>query len=87
MDEKGFLIGVVKKSMRVLIEAGEKAAFVWHPENRENITAIEAVGIFNQSIPPMVILKGENIFTDGIEERCQHIGLRQYLQMAGPTPY
>jgi hypothetical protein len=83
MDEKGFLIGVIKKSMRVLIEAGEKAAFLRQPGNRENITVIETVGIFNQNIPPMVILKGENIFTDGIEERCQHIGLRQYLQMAG----
>ena len=87
MDEKGFLIGVIKKSMRVLIEAGEKAAFRRQPGNRENITVIETVGIFNQSIPPMVILKGETIFTDGIEERCQHIGLRQYLQMAGPMPY
>ena len=59
MDEKEFLIGVVKKPMRVLIEADEKAAFLRQPGNRENITVIEAVGIFNQSIPPMVILKGE----------------------------
>ena len=79
MDEKGFLTGTVKKSRRVSVEAGEKAAFLRQPGNRENITVIEAVGIFNQNIPPMVILKSENIFTDGIEERCQHIGLRQYL--------
>ena len=59
MDEKGFLIGVIKKSMRVLIEAGEEAAFLWQLGNRENITVIEAVNIFNQNIPPMVILKGE----------------------------
>ena len=59
MDEKGFLIGVIKKSMRVLIAADEKAAFLRQPGNRENITVIETVGIFNQNIPPMVILKGQ----------------------------
>ena len=59
MDEKGFLIGVIKKSMRVLIVADENAAFLRQPGNRENITMIETVGIFNQNIPPMVILKGE----------------------------
>ena len=59
MDEKGFLIGVIKKSMRVLIESGEKTAFLRQPGNHENITVIETVGIFNQNIPPMVILKGE----------------------------
>ena len=59
MDEKGFLIGIIKKSMRVLIEPKEKAAFLRQPGNRENITVIEAIGIFNQNIPPMVFLKGE----------------------------
>ena len=59
MDEKGFLIGVIKKSMCVLIEASEKAAFLRQPGDRENITVIETVGIFNQDMPPMVILKGE----------------------------
>ena len=58
MDEKGFLIGVIKKSMCVLIEASEKAAFLRQPGDRENITVIETVGIFNQDMPPMVILKG-----------------------------
>ena len=56
---KNDIITIVKKSMCVLIEADEKAAFLRQPGNRENITVIEAVGIFNQSIPPMVILKGE----------------------------
>ena len=55
-DEKGFLTSTVKKSMRVLVEAGEKAAFLQQPGNRENTTVIKAVGIFNQNIPPMVIL-------------------------------
>ena len=73
--------------MRVLIEADEKAAFLRQPGNRENITVIEAVGIFNQSIPPMVILKGEKHLYGCIEERCQHIGLRQYLHMAGLMTY
>ena len=58
MDEKGFLIGVIKKSMRVLIVVDEKAAFLRQPGDRENITMIETVDIFNQNIPPMVILKG-----------------------------
>ena len=56
--EKGFLIGVVKKSVHVLIGAGEKAASLQQPGNRENITAIETVSISNQDIPPMVILRG-----------------------------
>ena len=58
MDEREFLISVIKKSMRVLIAADEKAAFLRQLGNHEN-TVIEAVGIFNQNIPPMVILKGE----------------------------
>ena len=45
MDEKEFLIGVMKKSMRVLITADEKAAFLRQPRNHENITVIETVGI------------------------------------------
>ena len=49
MDEKGFLIGIVRKSMRVLTEVGEKAAFLQQSGNRKNITVIEAVGIFNQN--------------------------------------
>ena len=40
MDEKEFLIGIIKKSMRVLIAAREKAAFLRQPRNRENITAL-----------------------------------------------
>ena len=34
-DEKGFLIGIIKKSMHVLIEASEKAAFLRQPGDRE----------------------------------------------------
>ena len=45
--------------MRVLIEADIKATFLRQPGDRENITVIETVGIFNQNIPPMVILKSE----------------------------
>ena len=56
-DERGFLIGIIKKSIRVLIEASEKATFLRQPGDRENIA--ETVGIFNQDIPPMVIPKGE----------------------------
>ena len=52
MDEKGFLIGIIKKSMRVLIGAKENAAFLRQPGNRENIAVIETIGIFNQNMPP-----------------------------------
>ena len=45
MDEKEFLIGVIKKSMHVLIAADEKAAFLRQPGNHENITVIETIGI------------------------------------------
>ena len=40
MDEKEFLIGIIKKSMRVLIAAREKAAFLRQPRNCGNITAL-----------------------------------------------
>lgn len=66
MDEKGFLIGI--KSMSVLIEAEEKAAFLRQPGNRENITIIETIGIFNQNILPLVKHKGKKYRMDGIEE-------------------
>ena len=45
MDEKEFLISVIKKSMHVLIAADKKAAFLWQPGNHKNITVIETVGI------------------------------------------
>jgi hypothetical protein len=38
------------------------------------ITVIEAVGAFGQEIPPMIIMKGENIYIDGTMVRCRIIG-------------
>ena len=45
MDKKEFLIGVIKKPMRVLIAANKKAAFLRQPGNHEKITVIETIGI------------------------------------------
>jgi len=59
MDEKGFLIGLIQRSLRVIVKSDEKAAFLRQPGSRETVTVIEAVGIFAQDIPPMVIMKGE----------------------------
>jgi hypothetical protein len=60
MDEKGFLIGLIRKSMKVIISASEKNAFLRQPGNRQTITVIEAIGTGGQDIPPMVIMKGEH---------------------------
>jgi hypothetical protein len=60
MDEKGFLIGLIRKSMKVIISSGERNAFLRQPGNRQTITVIEAIGTGGQDIPPMVILKGEH---------------------------
>jgi len=59
MDEKGFLIGLIQRSLRVIEKSDEKAAFLRQPGSRETVTVIEAVGIFAQDIPPIVIMKGE----------------------------
>ena len=44
--------------MRVIVKAS-KTAFLRQPGQRETITVIEAVGVFGQEIPPMIIMKGE----------------------------
>jgi len=59
MDEKGFLIGLIQCSLRVIVKSDEKAAFLRQPGLRETVTVIETVGIFAQDIPPMVIMRGE----------------------------
>ena len=43
----------------MIVKSDEKAAFLRQPGSRETVTVIEAVGIFAQNIPPMVIMKGE----------------------------
>jgi len=45
MDEKGFLLGFVRGSVRVLAKASEKTA-----GQQETITVFEAVGAFEQEI-------------------------------------
>ena len=67
------MIGIIKKSIRVLIEASEKAAFHRQPGDHENITVIETVGVFNQDIPPMVILKGEKHLYGWYRGESRHI--------------
>jgi predicted transcriptional regulator YheO len=57
MDEKGFLIGLIQMSMKVIISASEKNCFHRQPGNHQTITIIEAIGMGGQDIPPMVILK------------------------------
>ena len=59
MDEKGFLLGLIQRSVRVIVKASEQTAFLRQPGQRETITVIEAVGAFGQEIPPMIIMKGE----------------------------
>ena len=60
MDEKGFLIGLFQKSIKVIISASERNAFLRQPGNCQTITVIEAIGTGGQDIPPMVILKEEH---------------------------
>jgi len=59
MDQKGFLLGLIQRSVRVVVKASEKTAFLQQSGQREMITVIEAVGAFGQEIPPMIIMKGE----------------------------
>jgi hypothetical protein len=60
MDEKGFLIGQIRKSMKFIINSSEKNAFLCQPGSRQTVTVIEAIRTGGQDIPPMVILKGEH---------------------------
>jgi hypothetical protein len=51
IDEKGFLIGLIRKSMKVIISSEERNAFLRQPGNRQTITVIEAIGTGGQDIP------------------------------------
>ena len=46
IDEKGFLLGLIQRSVRVIVKSLEKTAFLRQPGQRETITVIEAVGTF-----------------------------------------
>jgi len=59
MDEKGFLLGLIQRSVRVVVNSSDKTAFLRQPGQRETITVIETVGVFGQNVPPMIIMKGE----------------------------
>ena len=65
MDEAGILPGLIQYLVRVIVKASEKTAFLRQPGQREMITAIEAVGAFGEEIPPMITMKGENIWYYG----------------------
>jgi len=47
MDKKGFQIGLIECSLKVIVKSDEKAAFLQQPCSRETVTVIEAVGIFD----------------------------------------
>jgi len=51
MDEKGFFLGFVQRSVGVLVKASEKTAFPWQPGQQETVTAFGAVGALEQEIP------------------------------------
>jgi len=41
------------------MNSSDKTAFLPQPGQRETITVIEAVGVFVQNVPPMIIMNGE----------------------------
>jgi len=51
MDEKGFFLGFVQRSVRVLVKAPEKTAFPRQSGQQEMMTALGAVGAFELEIP------------------------------------
>jgi len=48
MDEKGFLLGLIQRSVRVLVKATEKTAFLRQPGQRETITVMVSLELFMQ---------------------------------------
>ena len=59
MDEKGFLLGLIQRSVRVVVNSSDKKVFLWQPGQWETFTVIETVGVFSQDVPLTIIVKGE----------------------------
>jgi len=59
MDEKGSLLGLIQRLVRVVVSSSDKTAFLRQLGQRETITVIETVGVFGQGAPLVVIMKGE----------------------------
>jgi len=59
MDEKGFLLGLIQRFMRVVVSSSDETAFLLQPGQRETITVIEMVGLSGQGVSLVVIMKGE----------------------------
>ena len=57
-DETGFRIGV-GKAQWVIIKDENGRLFMADPDNRESITAVEAIQSGGEDIPPMIILSGK----------------------------
>ena len=85
MDEKRFLISIIEESRRVLIAAGERAA---SSGSLETVRVKLKLLVFStRTYHRLLFSRAKTIFTDGTEERCQHIELQQYHQTAGLMPY
>jgi DDE superfamily endonuclease/Tc5 transposase DNA-binding domain len=57
MDETGFFAGMARKTL-VIVPKGERAAYLKDPNNRDWITAVEAISADGYAPPPLIILKG-----------------------------
>ena len=58
MDEKGILIGVIKK-VKVLISKHEKKNYMIHDGSYEQVTLIECISLSGKVINPQIIFKGK----------------------------
>jgi hypothetical protein len=56
MDEKDFLIGIIQKSVKVIISASEKNVYLRNDGNRELVTVVKAIGVSGTTVPPMAII-------------------------------
>ncbi|PMD15281.1 hypothetical protein NA56DRAFT_693366 [Hyaloscypha hepaticicola] len=66
MDEIGFRIGVLRGRI-VITHLNTKAVYLADPDNRESLIAIETIYVNGTTISPFLILKGEVLQEEYLE--------------------
>ena len=76
MDKTNFTIGLAF-STKVVILQGRIINFKTVNSNREQVTQVDAISIYRQTIPPFIIFKGQQ-YTDSLQKTTEE-AIKDYL--------
>ena len=71
MDEKGCMMGVQGKAIRIVLKS-ERAPFLVHNGSRKWTTMIEAISMGNQMLDPFFIFKGKKVLSSWVQQLDTH---------------